>query len=142
MEQGRNCQLDTYNAYRDLVKLGKRKNFSQVSKNPDVVKFLRSAYKSVDDVEFYVGLFAEDVDNNQILPELLLRMVAIDAFSLALTNPLLSEHVWNRKEIFTDEGLRIINATNSLRQLLERNVKNPLDEDVFVGMTQQGSNRN
>ena len=47
-------------------------------------------------------------------------MVAMDAFSQALSNPLLSEHVYN-KETFTEFGWDTIRATGSLRDILERN---------------------
>lgn len=132
--QGRNCQLASYNDYRENVKLKRRKRFSDISKKSEVVEFLKNTYKSVDDIEFYVGLFAEDIDNNTPLPELLLRMVAIDAFSQALTNPLLSEHVW-KEETFTKEGWKVINKTNTVRDILQRNVKGGINGDVFIGMT-------
>lgn len=134
IEQGRLVQLASYNEYREYVKLDKRKNFSEVSSNPKVVEFLQNAYHSVDDIEFYIGLFAEDLEKNSPLPELLNTMVAVDAFSQALTNPLLSEHVWN-EGTFTKEGWQVIKNTKSLRDILHRNVKGGLEKDVFIGMT-------
>ena len=53
------------------------------------------------------------------LPELLARMVAVDAFSQALTNPLLAEHVFN-EDTFTPWGLQLINDTHSLGDILKR----------------------
>jgi hypothetical protein len=69
------------------------------------------------------------------LPGLLLRMVAADAFSQALTNPLLSEHVFNA-DTFTPWGLNLINATSKLGDLLARNV--PLRGPTAIEMTQAG----
>ena len=135
--QGRNCNLASYNDYRVNYKLKKRKRFSDISKNKKIVDFLKGAYKSVDDIDFYVGLFAEDIGKNTPLPELLNRMVAVDAFSQALTNPLLSEHVWNEKT-FSKEGWKVINETKTLRDILDRNVDGGLGDDVFIGMTQPG----
>lgn len=64
-------------------------------------------------------------------------MVAMDAFSQALTNPLLSEHVWgdneNREIAFTSIGIEEIEATSTLRDILVRNSSRL--EDQFVGMT-------
>ena len=133
--QGRNCNLASYNDYRERVSLKRRKTVSDISEKPEVVKFLKKTYKSVDDIDFYVGLFAEDIDHNSPLPELLTRMVAIDAFSQALTNPLLSEHVW-KEETFTKEGWKIINETETIQDLLDRNVEGGIDDDLFIGMTQ------
>ena len=57
----------------------------------------------------------------------------------ALTNPLLSEHIWgdeaNRRLTFTDDGLAAIAATNTLRDILLRNSRNLGDR--FVGMTRR-----
>jgi prostaglandin-endoperoxide synthase 2 len=65
-------------------------------------------------------------------------MVAMDAFSQALTNPLLSEHVWgnpaNKRLAFTDAGIKAIDETKTLRDVLARNVAN-LPKNAFVGMT-------
>ena len=133
--QGRLCQLASYSDYREYVSLPRPKRFSDVSVNAKVLAFLENAYESVDDIEFYVGLFAEDIDNNSPLPSLLGKMVAVDAFSQALTNPLLSEHVW-KEETFTKAGWQVINETKSLRDILHRNVEGGLSSDVFIGMTQ------
>ena len=51
---------------------------------------LRDIYGHVGRIEFYVGLFAEDPRPGSDLPGLMGRMVGIDAFSQALTNPLLA----------------------------------------------------
>ena len=83
------------------------------------MQILSELYPTPDDVEFYPGLFAEDRIKKSPLPGLLLTMVAVDAFSQALTNPLLSEHVFNART-FTSWGLKLIEETNSLADILER----------------------
>ena len=132
--QGRLCQLASYGDYREYVSLKRPKSFSDIPASKKVRNFLEAAYESVDDIEFYIGLFAEELDNASPLPPLLRAFVALDAFSQALTNPLLSEHVW-KEETFTKAGWKVINETNTLRQILNRNVKGGLHRDVFVGMT-------
>jgi prostaglandin-endoperoxide synthase 2 len=72
-------------------------------------------------VEFYVGLYAEDVRANSALPALMGRFVGIDAFSQALTSPLLAEHVFN-EATFSPEGWKIVNAPVTLADLVNRNV--------------------
>jgi prostaglandin-endoperoxide synthase 2 len=64
-------------------------------------------------------------------------MVALDAFSQALTNPLLSEHVFNAAT-FTDWGLKQIESTNSVFDLVARNVPGGVPPEMTrktVGMT-------
>ena len=58
---------------------------------------LRELYGHVDRIEFFPGLFAEDARPNSVLPSLIGRMVGVDAFSQALTNPLLAPRVFNEQ---------------------------------------------
>lgn len=133
IKQGRLCDLASYSDYREYVSLPRPKHFTDISSNPQVVDFLESAYRKVDDVDFYVGLFAEDTVKNSPLPPLLLRLVAVDAFSQALTNPLLSEHVFNA-ETFSTPGWKAISETKTLRDILDRNIPAP-DATARVSMT-------
>ena len=57
----------------------------------------RTSTATVDRIEFFPGLFAEDARPNSVLPSLIGRMVGVDAFSQALTNPLLSPRVFNEQ---------------------------------------------
>lgn len=121
IKQGRMNRLGSYNDYREAMSYPRVLRFEQISSSPEVVSELRRVYKTVDNVEFYVGLFAEDPRPNGAVPALLGRMVALDAFSQALVNPLFSEHVYNEKT-FTALGLRWIRETNTLADLVARNV--------------------
>lgn len=120
IEQDRLYKLESYAAYREYVSLKKPQSFSDVSKNRKVVDFLARHYKTPGDIDFYIGLFAEDTEANSPLPELIQRMVAVDAFSQALTNPLLSEHVY-KADTFSPTGWNAIQGTNTLRDILVRN---------------------
>ena len=68
--------------------------------------------------------FAEDVRPNAVLPPLIGRLVAIDAFSQAFTNPLLSPRVFN-PDTFSPLGWRLIGETHTLSDLLHRNIPDP-----------------
>jgi prostaglandin-endoperoxide synthase 2 len=122
INQGRLCDVAPYAAYRKYVGLSVPTSFEEISKDARVVAFLKNAYKSPADIDFYIGLFSEDVVDNSPLPPLILRMVAVDAFSQALTNPLLSEHVFN-EGTFTPIGWKTIQDTGSLRDIVARNSK-------------------
>ena len=137
IRQGRTCKLASYNDYREYVDLA-RLSFENISKNQSVTDFLEKAYHDVNDIEFYVGLFSEDVAPNSPLPGLLRKMVAVDAFSQALTNPLFSEHVWPQgQEVFSKTGWEAINQTNGLRDVVNRNCAAQLSDSEFIGMTRQ-----
>ncbi|MGP1253281.1 MAG: peroxidase family protein [Kiloniellales bacterium] len=121
IQQGRNLSVDTYNRYRDIMSIPKVTSFDQVTGNPKKREALKRVYGTPDAVEFYTGLFAEDVNPNTPMPTLIGAMVALDAFSQALTNPLLSANVYN-ETTFTDWGLGQIETTERLSDLLIRNV--------------------
>ena len=122
--QGRICALASYSDYREYVHLPRPQEFEDISTDQRVVALLRAAYNNkLENVEFYVGLFAEDPVRNSPLLPLILRMVAVDAFSQALTNPLLSKSVFNPKT-FSSLGWDVIANTGSLRDILDRNTPN------------------
>jgi prostaglandin-endoperoxide synthase 2 len=135
INQGRVCDLAPYVGYRSYVSATVPKTFEDVSKDPQVVAFLRANYKRVEDIEFYIGLFSEDSNDNSPLPELMGTMVAIDAFSQALPNPLLSEHVFN-EATFSKVGWDTINQTSSLHQVIARNAPGGIG-GARVSMTQK-----
>jgi prostaglandin-endoperoxide synthase 2 len=120
--QARTNHLAPYNAYRVAFGMAPATAFSQISSNADIQRMLQDIYGTPDRVEFYPGLFAEDRVPDSPLPQLLMTMVAVDAFSQALTNPLLSQHVWkdNPGLTFTDWGLNEIGDTSSLSDVLTR----------------------
>lgn len=154
IDQARLNNIATYNDYRRAMDMDPAKSFAElVGKTKDqpekarrvtLAANLQQLYGTVDNVEFYVGLFAEPRETNGPLPDLLLAMVAMDAFSQALTNPLLSEHVYgdpeNRALAFTPAGLVEIENTKRLRDVLVRNSTNLADR--FVGMTRRDWQRN
>ena len=88
------------------------------------------------DLDLYVGLFAEEPGSpDAILPPLLTKIIAIDAFSQALTNPLLAPRVFNAAT-FSPYGMRIIATTHTLSDVLHRNT--PEDPSPrFVSMSRR-----
>jgi prostaglandin-endoperoxide synthase 2 len=71
----------------------------------------------VQDVELLVGLFAQHHDDDEVLPGLMQTMVAVDAFSQILTNPLLATNIYC-EQAFSAVGEEIINSTKSFQQLV------------------------
>lgn len=124
VRQGRRNHLASYNDYREAFGYGRVHNFSQITGDPRRIEALRRLYGDVDNVEFFVGLFAEDIAPRAAVPPLIGRMVALDAFSQALTNPLLSEHAFN-PQTFSAVGMAEIERTTSLQQILDRNSAGP-----------------
>jgi prostaglandin-endoperoxide synthase 2 len=134
VEKGRNVQLGSYNDYRELCGFPRVTAFNQITGDPRVQQRLQELYGTTDRIEFYTGIYAEDSRPNSVLPALIGRMVGIDAFSQAFTNPLLSPRVFN-EATFSPVGMDIIRSTNSISEIVHRNV--PVPTDGFIGMTRQ-----
>ncbi|HET6736229.1 peroxidase family protein [Mycobacterium sp.] len=125
IEIGRETKLASFNAYRQRCGYPKLKSFEDLSSDPSVQSALKECYGEVDNVELYPGLFAEDVRKGGILPTLMATMVAVDAFSQALTNPLLAPGIFGR-ETFSETGLEIFTSTKTLADIVARNIPGEL----------------
>ena len=132
IRQGRDNNVASYNAYRAAIGLPPVDDFWQVTGDATRVRELERVYGTKAQggpgrLEFYTGLFAEDLLPNSPLPNLMAFFVGVDAFTQALTNPLLSPHVFN-ETTFTPEGLGWITSTHGLRNIAERNIPVGLGE--------------
>jgi prostaglandin-endoperoxide synthase 2 len=122
IQAGRDVRLRGYNDYREACGFPRAKTFEDISSNPETCAALRGVYgNDVDEVEFFVGLFAEDSRPNSVLPPLIGRLVAVHAFSQLLTNPLFSPGLYN-ESTFSRRGLQIIDETRSLADIVRRNI--------------------
>jgi prostaglandin-endoperoxide synthase 2 len=135
VREARAVGLDRYNGYRELAKFPRVTSFEQITGDPARIAALREVYRSAGEIEFYPGLFAEDPRPNSVLPPLIGRMVGIDAFSQALTNPLLAPRLFN-EQTFSPLGLEIVRTTRTLSDVLNRNVPESPGSH-FVSMTRR-----
>lgn len=139
INQARTNRIAPFVEYQSAFGHDRAYGWSDITPDRAMQKQLKSLYGSVDRLEFYTGLFAQPRTPDGPLPPLLQTMVAVDAFSQALTNPLLSQHVSGdtrlQRETFTYEGLWEIHRTASLRDILARN--SPTLGQGFVGMTRK-----
>lgn len=119
--QSRKLNLRSYNDYREDCGFPRVTDFDQITSDLRVRDALRDTYAGVDDIEFFVGLFAEDARPNSVLPSLLGRMVGLHAFSQLMTNPLLARGIYDERT-FSALGMKMIESTTSIDQLLQRNL--------------------
>jgi prostaglandin-endoperoxide synthase 2 len=124
LELGRTARLKSYNDYRELCGFPRVTDFNQITADEEIQTELKTLYGTVDQIEYYVGLFAEDTRPNSSLSPLISRLVGIDAFSQALTNPLLNEHIF-KPETFSPVGWEMIQSTRTLSEILHRNIPKP-----------------
>jgi prostaglandin-endoperoxide synthase 2 len=132
LELSRRLGLASYNDYRACCGFPRVTAFDQITGDPRAQQRLRELYGHVDNIDYYVGLFAEDTRPNSVLPGLMGRLVGVDALSQALTNPLLAPNVFN-EATFSRLGLRTIAQTGTLSDIVHRNV--PPGAKHFISMT-------
>jgi len=126
------ARLESYNAYRRRFGLEPKTSFADLTADVHVQERLEALYGDIDNLEWYVGIWAEDHLGDQMMGDLLTVMVGYDAFTQALTNPLLAPQVFN-EATFTRAGMEIIKKTRSLQQILTRNAADP--SSSFVRFT-------
>jgi prostaglandin-endoperoxide synthase 2 len=124
----RAARLQSYNAYRKRFGLPPKRDFADLTADVAVQRRLAELYGDVDHLEWYVGIFAEDHPEDQMMGDLLTAMVGYDAFTQALTNPVLAPQVFT-EATFTRAGLKVIRTTRSLQQILARNAADPSAAD-------------
>ena len=125
----RQARLRSLNDYRAAYGLSRYTSFDQLTADHTTRERLRALYPTIDDVEWYVGIFAEDYPDYLMMGELMTTMVANDAFTQALTNPLLARNIFT-DATFTTSGMNVINETKSLQDIVARNSHTPAN--VYV----------
>lgn len=115
-------RLASYNDYCERFSLPRVTRFEDLTQDAELVSRLRATYGSVDNLEYLVGIYAEEGEDGVILGRLMARMVAYDALTQIYSNPLISSEIYNERT-FTKLGLQIIDSTTSLQVLVDRNTQ-------------------
>lgn len=123
------AKLAPMNAYRRHFGLAPYSSIEAlVGDQPEadvLVAELKRIYGHIDDVEWFIGMLAENHGGDGspvIMGQLMMTMVAHDAFTQALNNPLLSKRLHDpltggKTPVFSKQGLEIINRISSLQEL-------------------------
>jgi prostaglandin-endoperoxide synthase 2 len=133
----RKARLRSFNDYREAYGLRRLTSFEELTADTEVRQRLEALYDHIDALEWYVGIFAEDYPDYMMMGELMTYMVANDAFTQALTNPLLARSVFN-EATFSRTGMTVIKKTRSLQQIVARNSGAP--DSVYVNFNCKASN--
>ena len=93
----RQARLRSFNDYRESYGLQPAEELRRAHLGRIALRErLEALYDDdIERLEWYVGIFAEDYPDYLMMGELLTTMVANDAFTQALTNPLLARSVFN-----------------------------------------------
>jgi len=121
IKMGRDFRLQSFNDYREHFNLPRLKSFEELTSDAKMRTKLQQLYTSIDNLEFVVGIFAEDAKPGKLFGDLMTTMVAYDAFTNIYCNPLLSNNVFS-KDHLTEYGMELIHSTQSFTDLVRRNV--------------------
>ncbi len=124
----RQARLASYNDYREAFSMKRISSFAELNTTDASRDALKSLYNNdIDKLEFLPGLWCENRSGKGILNRLadyepmfgesIMTMVGVDAFSQALTNPLLSENIYNA-DTFSKKGMEIMDSIETLEQLI------------------------
>lgn len=127
----RQYRLQGFNAYRRRFGMEPYGSIEELAGDAPWLDQLAETYRHVDDVEFTVGLFAEKRGEEDIFGDTLMTMVAHDAFTHILTNPLLAEEV-HCPDVYTDVGLALIEERATFAKLVARNCEDEEAEVAFA----------
>jgi len=136
IQMARDAEVASYNDYRELCKMPRVTAFEQITGDPAILRALKELYTEVDDVEFYPGLFAEDLREDSALAPLVGTLVGIDAFSQALTNPLLHSRTYC-PDTFSPFGWEMIHEPQTIERMVRRNTPEHKGE-YHISMTREG----
>jgi prostaglandin-endoperoxide synthase 2 len=136
LARSRNHNLRPYNEYRKHFGLAEINSFEDLRADGEDIDALKILYDdNVENLDLIVGLYAEEAKEpaNGLFGELMTRMVAYNAFTHALTNPLLSNNVWG-PDTFTNSGMKIIEGTHCLEDIVRRNSNRDDRERLHISM--------
>ncbi|MFY9294088.1 MAG: peroxidase family protein [Methylorubrum rhodinum] len=120
LKWARDFGLRSFNDYRERFELSRYNTIDEFAENLQVAASLKKVYRSMDDIEFTIGLFAEKRGEGETMPETLTRMVAYDAFTHILTNPVLASEV-HCESTYSEWGWNHIQNHGGLKELILRN---------------------
>ena len=126
----RQHRLQSFTAYQRCFNQPPATSFKELAGDTPLAARLEELYETVGDVEFLVGLSAQQRGDDAVLPSLLTAMVGVDAFSQILTNPLLASNVYSAA--FSKEALAEIDGTSSFEQVVKRNCQKDMEEQVYA----------
>jgi len=125
IQRGRDHGLADYNTTRASYGLPKVTSFAQISSNSAVQEKLKSVYGTVDDIDLWVGVLAEDHASGSSVGQLAQRMM-VDQFSRLRDG----DRMWF-ENIFTGQQLDKLEGTR-LSDVIQRNTAlTSLQSNVF-----------
>ncbi len=137
INRGRERGLPDYNTIRANFGLPRIKTFEEITKSPKVADQLSKLYGSIDNIDPWVGMLAEDYMPNAILGSSLM-MIIEQQFRLLRDG---DRFYYEGDLFFSEDDIRQIKAT-SMRDIIMRNSEiDIMQPNVFEAMPVETLNR-
>ena len=116
----RKARLPSLNTYRHHFCRKPHSSFTEmVGDQPfadELIADLSRLYCDVNRVELFPGLFAEQHKGDVIMGDLMTSMVAYDAITQLMNNPMVSKNLYSA-ETFSEKGFQLLKKTSSFSQV-------------------------
>jgi prostaglandin-endoperoxide synthase 2 len=132
LQWARDFRIEGFNAYRRRFGLEPYSSIGEMVDDAAIGAKLEKLYGGdVEAVEFTVGLFAEKRDPSAMMAETVTTMVAYDAFTHILTNPVLASEI-HCEATFSPLGWEMVSNQPTLAEIVQRNVNPDLETTVSL----------
>ena len=115
IKKSRFYRMESFNNYRQRLGFAKYKSFEELTDDKFTQDKLRNIYHDIDNVEFYVGIFAEEKIGKALHGPFLTGSFAAFVFSLITSTKLLRKDF---NTILTPVGKQIINKYRHMEDLI------------------------
>ena len=122
LKKTRQYRLASFNDYRERMGYYRYNSIDEINDDPKIVNALKQVYgeNGVDNIEYYVGIFAEQKYGNS-LGGIFLNSIFTSAMITHITSSPLLRMNWN--EMITPLGKQIFNECGSFHELISRHTK-------------------
>ena len=114
IEKTREYELASYNDYREYFGYGRLEKFEDISDNRVLTDMLKNVYGTVDNIEYYPGIFAEQKDFRGVHGPWLAGV------GVAFTyGGIFASRLWEMTsaEFVTEEGMKLLGEVSTLQDL-------------------------
>eukprot|EP01084_Bolivina_argentea_P130857 231014_1 len=122
LDKTRRHNLASYNDYRQYFGFPPARTWNDITEDPEIINALKTAYDTVDDIEYYTGIFAEDKDFNAIHGPFLLS----NGIGLTYTG-IFASRLWNteivNEKLLSNKGMELLGEVERLRDLTRLHTK-------------------
>ncbi len=136
LQRGRDHGLPAYNQMRQALGLSRARRFEDINRDPAVARKRSAAYRSVDDVELWIGGLAEADRSGSMVGEVFHRILA-DQFARVRDG----DRFWYQISL-PPEMVRMIEQ-QTLAVIIRRNtgIKRELQDNAFIAPDARGAGR-